>query len=239
MAPSEGFAAPTPHGPITRICDGVHLVRGTFRMGPGLLISRTMTIVGVPDGLAIVNSVRLDAPSEAQLVAMGKVAHVIKLSDAHGLDDPYYVKALGGALWCLEGATPQGVRADRVLGRECPIPGGRVLTIPGTRHPEAALWIPHGGGTLITCDVVQHHVDTEGASFFARVMTPILGFKGGVIVPRMWRSTHGLKGEPLVKALAEVKDLSFANLVTGHGPAVIGGADVKVREAIAAVTGQG
>lgn len=124
MAPTDGFAAPTPHGPITRLCDGVHLVRGTFRMGPGLMISRTMTIVETPEGLAIVNSVRLDAPTEAQLVAMGKVAHVIK-------------------------------------------------------------------------------------------------------------------GEPLVKALAEVKDLGFANLVTGHGPAVIGGADAKVREAIAAVTGQG
>jgi len=236
MARTNGYAPPTPHGPITRICDGVHLVRGTFRMGPGLTISRTMTIVEASDGLVIVNSVRLDAPTEAQLLAMGRVAHVIKLSDAHGLDDPYYVKALGGVLWCLEGAAPHGLEADRVLGAQCPIPGGRVITIAGTRHPEAALWMPHGGGTLVTCDVVQHHVDTEGASFFARVMTPLLGFKGGVIVPRMWRSVHGLKGEPLARALAEVKGLAFANLVTGHGPAVIGGADAKVREAIEAVS---
>lgn len=234
--PTEGFAAPTPHGPITRLCEGVHLVRGTFRMGPGLTISRTMTIVQVPDGLTVVNSLRLDAATEAQLLAVGKVAHVVKLSDMHGLDDPYYVKVLGGALWCLEGAKPKGLTADRLLGNDCPVPGGRVIVIAGTKHPEAALWVPHGGGTLITCDAVQHHVDTEGASLFARVMTPILGFKGGVIVPKMWRSTHGLKGEPLAQALAEVSGLSYANLVTGHGPAVIGGADALVREAIARVS---
>jgi hypothetical protein len=79
---------------------------------------------------------------------------------------------------------------------------------------------------------VQNHVDGEHTSFLARVMTPLMGFKGGVIVAPMWRNIQKVKGAQVTAALAQVSALSFANLVTGHGPAVVGGADAIVRGAI-------
>lgn len=226
---SDTFAAPTPHGPILPVVDGVRAVRGTFRMGPGLVISRTMTLVDVgADGVAVINSVRLLPEAEA---ALGRrVTDVVKLSDAHGLDDPYYVKTFGAAYWALAGATLKRLPRDRTLGPESPIPGARVLSLPTAAGCEGALWLPHGGGTVITCDAVQNHVDTDGASWFARVMTPILGFKGGVIVPKMWRKTHRVKVAS--EALAALRAERFENLVTAHGPPVIGGADALVRAAI-------
>ena len=90
-----------------------------------------------------------------------------------------------------------------------------------------------GGGTLVSCDALQNHADTEGSSFFARVMTPLMGFKGGVIVASMWRRFQKLQGAAVASTFAPVLERSFENLVTGHGPAVVGGADGLVRAAVA------
>jgi hypothetical protein len=65
-----------------------------------------------------------------------------------------------------------------------------------------------------------------------RIMTPLMGFKGGVIVASMWRKMQKVTGGQVKAALAQVSALSFANLVTGHGPAVVSGADTIVRTAI-------
>jgi hypothetical protein len=230
---ADTFPPPRAHGPITPVTEGVYCVRGTFKLGPGLVISRTMTIVKVPEGLVIVTPVRLDAAGEAELLRLGKVLHVVTLSDAHGVDAPYYVKTFGAPFWTVPGARQKRLPVDRVLGPESPIPGAEVLALPPS-PPESVLWLPHGGGTLITCDVIQHHVDTEGASFLARLMTPIMGFKGGVIVPKMWRKIHRVAPADVATVLAEVGKRSFSNLVTGHGPPVVGGADQRVRAAIAA-----
>jgi hypothetical protein len=46
---------------------------------------------------------------------------------------------------------------------------------------ESAYWVPAGGGTLVTCDAVQNCEDTEFASFGGKMMTSVMGFKGGVV----------------------------------------------------------
>lgn len=63
-------------------------------------------------------------------------------------------------------------------------------------------------------------------------MTPMMGFKGGVIVAPMWRKMQKLQGAQLQQALAGLSLLGCANLVTGHGPAIVGGADRLVKTAI-------
>ena len=135
--------------------------------------------------------------------------------------------------WSLPGARLDGIPAGRTLGPEGPVAGGIVVDYPGTRGwREAAYFVPVGGGTLVTCDAIQNCVDAEGASFVARIMTSLMGFKGGVIVPSMWRRFQKLSGARVRETLAGLTSLSFANLVTGHGPAVVGGADAAVRAAI-------
>ena len=79
------FPKAMPHGPITRVVDGVHIVRGGFTMGPGVVISRTMTIVENPDGLVVLNPIRLSEAGHAELDRLGQVKHLVKLSDSHSV----------------------------------------------------------------------------------------------------------------------------------------------------------
>jgi hypothetical protein len=72
----------------------------------------------------------------------------------------------------------------------------------------------------------------EFTSAIGRFITPLMGFKGGVIVAPMWRKMQKLQGKQVEQALAGVSQLTFANLVTGHGPAVVGGADQIAKAAI-------
>lgn len=62
-----GFPIALPHGPIAPVVEGVYVVRGSFRMGLGLVISRTMSVVKNPDGLVILNAIRLSEAGEAEL----------------------------------------------------------------------------------------------------------------------------------------------------------------------------
>jgi hypothetical protein len=233
----KDFPGALPHGPLTRVADGVHLVRGTYKMGPGVVINRTMTVLEGPDGLVILNPIRLDEAGESALAKLGAVKHLVKISDSHRLDDPYYVSRFAPTFWTLPGADIGSLTSSRTLGPDSPIPGATVVSYGKTAGwLEAAYLTPLGGGTLVTCDAVQNHVDTEGLSLMAKLVTPLLGFKGGVIVPKMWRKYHKVAGAAVRDTLAALEPLPFENLVAGHGPAVVGGASARVRDAIAKVS---
>lgn len=192
-----------------------------------------MTVLQVPDGLVVLNAVRLTDAAQAELDRMGQVKHLVKLSDSHSIDEPFYQDRYKPEVWALPDAKLEGITASRTLGPEGPVAGGEVVHYPGTHGwREVGYWVPLGGGTLVTCDAIQNHADTEGASFLGRVMTSLMGFKGGVIVPAMWRRFQKLSNAQLRTALAGLAALKCANLVTGHGPPVAGGADALVRAAI-------
>src|SRR3954447_24916246 len=97
------FPAALPHGPITKVVDGVYSVRSGFRMGPGVVISRTMTIVQADDGLALLNAARLSDEGHAELERIGPIKHLIKLSDSHGVDEPYFIDRYKPEVWTLDG----------------------------------------------------------------------------------------------------------------------------------------
>lgn len=224
------FKPATAHGPFLDVAPGVRAVRGTFGMGPGMVISRTMTVVDGDDGPCVINAVRLNAAAEAELTRRGPVRHVVKLADGHGVDDPYMLKD-GATFWSTAQARHPKIPRGRTLGPDAPVPGMVVLPIGNTS--EAALWLPAGGGTLITCDSVQNHVDAEGQSWMARQITPWLGFHGEVLVAApLWRRAHKLDLDGVRRAMAPLLERPFENLVTGHGPPVIGGAGEKLRRAV-------
>ena len=214
--------------------DGVSIVRGAYRMGPGITISRTMTVVKNPDGLVVLNAMRLSDAGHAELDRLGKVRHLVKLSESHGIDEPFYVDRYAPEVWAVPGAKlGAGIAATRALGPACPISDGVVIDFPGSAGwKERALWIPNAGGTLIACDVLQNHADGDFASALGRFMSTAMGFKGGVIVAPMWRRMQKLSGARLAQALEGISRLTFANLVTGHGPAVIGNANRLAKAAI-------
>ncbi len=230
----KDFPAALPHGPLTRIADGVHTVRGGFRFGPGMVISRTMTVIEGPDGLIVTNPVRQTEEGEAELSKLGTVKHLIKISDSHDLDEPYYVSRYSPRFWTLPGAKIGALVSEATLGPDSPVPGAIVVRYGRTEGwLEVGYFVPYGGGTLVTCDAIQNHVDTEGVSLAARAMTSLMGFKGGLIVPRMWRKYQRVPGPRVREVFAPLDTLAYENLVPGHGPAVVGGAAGKVREAIA------
>lgn len=232
------FPKALPHDPITKVADGIYTVRGGFQMGPGLRISRTMTIVEGADGLVLLNAMRLSEEGEAELERLGAVKHVLKLSDSHGIDEPYVVDRYRPEVWALERARLRaGVTRTRVLGPDGPVPGAKVVGFPGTSGwAEVAYLVPGSGGTLVTCDSLQHHVDLSHTTLFARIMTPLLGFTGGLIVASMWRKLQKVQGAAVRAAFAEVLAHPYENLVTGHGPAIAGGADGVVRRAVDAAS---
>lgn len=224
------------HGAIAKVADDVYCVRGGFKMGPGVVISRTMTLIVAGDGLVVFNAVRLNDETEAELEGIGPVKHLVKLSDSHAVDEPYYAEHYKATVWSIPGADLGGLTADKTFGPDGPIPGGVVVDFGETKGwREAAYLVPQGGGTLITCDAVQNHCDGEGASFGGKIMMSLMGFKGGVLVPPMWRRFQKLKGPALTETLSGLKGLSFENLVTGHGPPIVGGADSIVHAAIDSV----
>jgi hypothetical protein len=231
------FPRALPHGPITKVVDGVYRVRGCFQIGPLMRISRTMTIIQQADGLVIVNAIRLSAEGEAELARLGPVKHLVKLSDSHAIDEPYYLDRYRPKVWAMPGAKLSGITTTHRLGDATPVEGAIVLELPGAvGWLEVALWLPQGNGTLVTCDVVQNHVDAEGTSALGRIMSLVLGFKGGVKVPAMWRRYQKLSGPAVARALAPVTERSFENLITGHGPELVGGADARVRAAVSAAS---
>lgn len=231
------FPEALPHGELTRVAERVHSVRGAFKMGPGVVIGRTMAVLESDDGLVILNATRLSPEGEAALDRLGPVKHVVKLADSHFVDEPYYLDRYGATLWSLPGADLREMTAGRTLGPEGPVKGGTVIDygeLAGWR--EAGYLVPLGGGTLVTCDAIQNQCDTEGSNFMGRLTSSLMGFKGGVINPPMWRRFQKCKGPDLARALSGLVELEFENLVTGHGPPVSGGAAEQVRRAIQQAT---
>jgi hypothetical protein len=227
------FPKPLLHGAIIKVTPGVYCVRGAFRMGPGIRIGRTMTVVDGGEGLVIFNAIRLDEASQAKLDELGEVKHLVKLSGSHGIDEPFYADRYKPTLWSLPGAELGELAPGESLAGEGPIKGGLVVDYGQTAGwRESAYWVPAGGGTLVTCDAVQNCEDPEFASFGGKMMMSVMGFKGGVVVPPMWRRFQKVSGPVLSDTLSRLTELSFENLVTGHGPPVIGGADTRLRNAI-------
>jgi hypothetical protein len=124
------FPAALAHGPSTRVADGVFAVRGGFRMGPGMTISRTMTVIVAGTGLIILNAMRLSDTAQAELDRLGKVTDLIKLSDSHGIDEPFYVDRHSATVWSL------------------PIPAGKRTTIGWPANEIAAQMIVRLGTSL-------------------------------------------------------------------------------------------
>ena len=192
-----------------------------------------MTVVDAGDGLVVFNAIRLSEPGMVELDALGVVKHLVKLSDSHSIDEPFYADRYKPAVWALSGASLPKLDANRSLGADGPISGGVVVDYGDTAGwREGAYLVPMGGGTLVTCDAIQNCADTEDASFLGRVLTSLMGFKGGVVVPPMWRRFQKVSGARVRETLSGLLDLSFENLVTGHGPPIVGGADALVRSAI-------
>ena len=208
-----------PHGAIEQIFTGVYRVQGSVQMAPLVRIPRNMVVIAHEGELTIIGAVRLRPAAEADLEALGRVAHVFKIG-MHGMDDPYYVDRYRAKLWALPGARlSAGLVADATLAPDAPLPfpDGRVFAFERTVAPEAAILLERDGGVLVTCDSVQNWTSTRGCSPVASLVTRLMGFIKPAQIGPVWRKEMTLKGGTLRPDFERLAALPFKHLIGGHG----------------------
>ena len=203
-----------PHGKLDEVFDNVFVVRTSFRAGPGITFDRNMTVVRDGGELVVIASARLSDAGEAELDKLGKVKHVVRVAAFHGADDPYYVERYGAKLW-----QPADAAA----------PIGKVFRFDKGNQAETALLLPHADGVLVTGDSFQNWTDLSTCSLLARMMMPLMGFKGGV-VGGPWLKKMG----PAIRAdYDRLFELAFKHVIPGHGTVVRDTGPAAVRAAVA------
>jgi hypothetical protein len=90
------------HGQLEQILPDIFFVTGateTVLMNARRQFSRNMTAVRHGNALTLINSIRLDDAGLAQLDALGRVAHVVKIGSLRGRDDAFYEAHYGATFW--------------------------------------------------------------------------------------------------------------------------------------------
>jgi len=228
------------HGPIQEIAEGVHWVRGSVRMGPGVTISRLMVIVKSGEELSLISAVRLSDEGEAELAKLGKVRNVLKIGAFHGMDDAYSVERFQADYWALPGARlPAGISKSKELKQgELPIPDADLFVFESAVKPEGALLVKRAGGVLVTCDSVQNWPDTEGCSLIAKGITRAMGFtsRRAQIGPP-WRKGMTPQGGSLKGDFERLASLDFKHLIGAHGGPLRDTAKSDLKATVAATFG--
>jgi hypothetical protein len=221
------FPAPLPHGPIRELFPDVFSVTGSFRIAPLLTITRNMTVVRRGGGLTVLNSVRLDEATEAELAKLGKVEHVVRVGQFHGMDDPYYVHRFGATLW----APPRTRGADGARDLrpgETPIEGSTVMLFEHAKAAEAVVILDVDGGAIVTCDAYQNWTTFDGCSAVGKVTIKVMGF-GPTHIGKPWFKAVG----PGVKADFErLLEMPWRHLVPAHGTVLCDTAKDGLRDAM-------
>ncbi len=231
-----------PHDPIEEIAPDIFLVRGAINLNPILRITRNMVIVRHEGDLTLVNPIRLNEASEAELNTMGTVKHVLRSGPLHGVDDPYYVDTYKAEFWTRPGGTAYTEPAiDHELseGGPLPFPNAELFCFDGTVQPEAALLFRTGKGLLATCDSIQHYGDYKHNNLPARLLMPFIGFPKTTIIGPIWVKIMTPEGATLKPEFERLLSLEFDALISAHGSFLQTGAKAAVRKAFDKVYGDG
>lgn len=209
-----------PHGPIEEVFKDVFSVTGTMRnefFGAMWQFSRNMTIVREDGRLTLINTVRLDPAGLAALDRLGKVAHVVRIGDMHGVDDRFYVERYGATYWAMPGMTaPAGLAIHKRLGEggAMPLKDATLFTFTTTTRPEGIIRLDREGGIMIACDSLQNWVGPD-EFFDAGTIEKMQGMgffaKGGIGLA--W--IHG--SEPKPDDFRRLKEVRFRHALCGHG----------------------
>ncbi len=197
---------------------------------------RNMVVLRDGGSLTVVNAVRLDAAGEAELEALGKVEHVIRIAAFHGMDDPYYLSRFDARYWAQPGRrAARGLEADEELtaGRALPVAGLSLIELSTTKFPEAVLHLDREGGVLISADAVQNFLDTRGMGIATKALLRSMGFIRPAGIGPLWRRQMQPEREDYERML----ERSFEHLLTGHGPPLTGGAREALRSSVARTFG--
>lgn len=234
MSDSSAYPAPTPHDAIEEVFPDVYMVHGSFRMAPGMQISRNMAVVRQNGELTILNTVRLSPEGETALEALGTVKNVVRLGAFHGVDDPYYVDHYSANFWCQAGSKNLP-KATHLLeqGSELPLADAELFTFQETTSPECAILLRQHGGVLMTCDSIQHYTDWSYCSLAAKMVLKVMGFSQTTLVGPPWKKRMTPKGGSIQPDFQRLLELDFKHLIAAHGRPCRDSAHDQVQTAVA------
>ena len=225
-AGSGGFrsSAGTAFGKLEPVFEDVWWAWGTTRVGPGVLIPRTMVVIRELGELVVFHPILLPEAEQAKIEALGPIKHIVRLGAFHGLDDPGYVKRYKPTTFAPPGVDlREGATIDRELrpGIGLPLAGATVFRFERSRTPETAILIPRHGGLLLTCDSVQNWENSPGASMLGRLMARAMGFRGRACIGPGWRKISEPKdGGGFATDFSRMLTLQFRHIIGGHGPPI-------------------
>ncbi len=210
-------------GSLTQLFEDVFWAWGTTRFFPGATFPRNMTIVREGDSLVVVHPVMMPPEEQARVEALGRIAHIVRLGDFHGMDDALYQEKYNAELWAPRGATfREGTRVDHELfeGGPTPFSDGAAFAFDVSRSPEMVIHLRRHDGMLLTCDSVQNWEHTApGCSWLGALMAKPMGFRGRACIGPMWRKQNeprdGTGFGPKFRSLLQ---LDVRHIVSAHGP---------------------
>lgn len=176
----------------------------------------------------------------SRLDGLGKVRHVMRLGDFHGLDDQFYVDRYQAKFWCQAGQgtykTPSpdvGIETSMVP----PFPGAEFFIFETATFPEAALFLKRQK-LLITTDSVQYWGDWRYTSIFTKLVLKLMGFRLTLFIGGPWLKRITPKGGSLLDDFEKLMALDFEHLVAAHGSLLRDEAKPLLKEAMAATFGK-
>ena len=227
------------HGALEKVTDDIYVVRGGHIMMKGMVIELTMTVIKQGSDLVIVNAMRVSPEMEAEIQKLGKIKHLVQICGGHGTYDQYYIDTFKTTFWDLPGRdeakTPKG---DKILsdGGDFPVKGAKVMKIKDVSIPEFVVWLPHGGGTLVTADFIQNGRPKEFENFMGSVFAHMVGFNNGrCSCPPLFRLGFNTGVDMYANNGPRIMALDFKNICPGHGPAQIGDAKEDLKEGFAMI----
>jgi len=224
-----------PHNPIEQIGDDLFFVHGSIKVNPLVQLSRNMAIVRQNDELTLINPVRLVDAELKQLDALGMVKNVMRLGAAHGCDDQFYMDRYKPSFWCqAEKGFYQKPAIDHVLaeGSNLPFDGAKLFCFKNTAAPESAILLEQQGGTLLTCDAVQHYGEYSNINLVGRIILPRIGFPKTTVIGPFWLKKFTPDGSDLKSEFDRLLELEFDSLLAAHGTFLKTGAKAAVTKAI-------
>lgn len=204
--------------------------------GAGMYFPATMTIIKEGPHIILVNALRFTDELNDQILALGDgTVHVVRLGAYHGRADGFWMEKCGerGRLWALAAHKMQdGVVAEEL--RDGCLPCDAQLFEFDLGRPEAVL-VLRPEKFAVFCDAVLNINSFQFVSWYARPIILFLGFRSAV--NRNDSLYHGwvvkMVGKERVREeYVRMLELDFDSYSSGHGPAMLGGAREKIRDAM-------
>ena len=225
-----------PHGKLTALADGVHVVDGSL---PGMPLPRRMTAIRRADGgLILHNPIAVDDATRAQVEALGPVRDLVVPSGHHRLDSKSFVQrypdarvvAPRGAKRRVEEVVPVGATYDEVAD------DGRVAFahLDGLREAEGVLVVRGGDGVTVVVNDVLFNLPHFGG-LFGLVYGRLMGNAGAPRVTTVARLFVVKDKRALAAHFERLAALDPKRLVMSHGDVIVDDVAVVLRRLAASL----